>query len=837
MMMTRIRLFVLGALLTLLFGEPARAQMTSIQRQELLDQNLLGEQNPGFENGKARWTNSGSGTFTVTSTAANVAFGARSGSWDASAAADYLQISTGTLPAAALSGACEANFSYKGGDTSITAQVTDGTNVLVSRILTASTGFSSIRLPFTCPSSGAVILKFLATGNAAVMYLDGAWVSLARINPDVSPVVYSFTKQAVGSVGSSGQIALGHVLVAEDFPTSGSGVMFYNLASASDNSGNGVNFTATGSPVFTSTGILGAASSAMTLNGTSQYLKSTSSALQPTAAQHYYAGGWFKHTTWAAGKDMFNSITSLSDRGFGAITNGTSSILFNATNAANASSWSSGDIIVSGNFAAGSWHHVAVYFDATDTQFRVYVDGKRAGSVTLSDLRPAAAFKIGVNYLESGGHFAGEVDEFAVLKNVRLTDDDIRKLAAHKETHSRGVPTSEQEWVGTYSRSDDKLDQQMMPDWIVAQDSNSIYWDLSGLSSTSRFSAKLMQNGFTSTIVPAASYSTGELTSAPSTTISHGLPGRPQWVLVEQEGQIEATSWSPIDGVCWAKGDTQLACDFTGLTIDSTHRIRITANMTPGASAVREASGTRQGLVTSYAPSVVNGMCAKSADYTITDSDGCETIMMTTGASNRTLTLPAAASTNTGRRIKMIKADSGAGTAGFSGTISGSSSNNAIKAQYGHGTVISDGTSWYWDRDIEERGTWTPTLDSTGSSFGTVSYAAQNGFYERTGRRVHLEWYVEWSNTSATASSAMVTNNVPFTGKTSANYYSPGSCHTQTIDLSAGRSWMVPRMDNGASVIQFLEAGDSIGATTVGAGANSGAVTRYFICGMEYQIN
>lgn len=593
-------------LLGILWATFANAQMTTQQRQEFIDVNALSNANPGFENGSVKWTNAGSGTYTTTTTAANVAFGVRAASWDAAAASDTLTSTAVTVPPGMYGANCEADLTYKGGDANVAVKVIDGSStVLITRTLATSTNFTTIRLPFTCPTSSTFKVQFAATANAAVMYIDQVFLGLARFNPDVSPVVYTVSKSAVGAVGTTTQIVLGHTLTSDDFPTTGSSVMWYPMTSASDGSGNAVNFTATGSPVFTATGINGVASSGMTLNGSSQYLKSTSASLQPAAAQHYYAGGWFKPTNWAtAGKVLFQSIASLSDRGFSVLTSSATALQVNATNAAAASSWSTGDIYASGTLSAG-WHHVAIYYDATDLQFRIYIDGRRVSSTSLSDLRPTANFKIGVDYNESSGYLTGDVDEFAVLKNVRLTDDDIRKIAAFKTSHNKGVPVADQQWVGQYARSDNKIVNQMMPDWIVAQDDNSVWWDLSGLTSTSQFSAKLMQNGFTSTIVPAQTYMTSELSSAPSTPITHGLPGRPAWVLVEQEGQVESTSWSPLDGVCWSKGDTQLNCDFTGLTIDSTHKIRITASMIPGGSAVRLA--TAAGTSGLYTPGATAG--------------------------------------------------------------------------------------------------------------------------------------------------------------------------------------------------------------------------------------
>lgn len=83
---------------------------------------------------------------------------------------------------------------------------------------------------------------------------------------------------------------------------------------------------------------------------------------------------------------------------------------------------------------------------------------------------------------------------------------------------------------------------------------------------------------------------------------------------------------------------------------------------------------------------------AKSADYTITDTDGFDGIDMTTGSSDRTVTLPAAAN-NTGRTLTIRKIDSGTGQLVISGTINGFANIN-YAYQYDGGTIISNGTVW-----------------------------------------------------------------------------------------------------------------------------------------------
>ena len=92
-----------------------------------------------------------------------------------------------------------------------------------------------------------------------------------------------------------------------------------------------------------------------------------------------------------------------------------------------------------------------------------------------------------------------------------------------------------------------------------------------------------------------------------------------------------------------------------------------------------------------------NVTSAKSADYTITDIDGIDTILMTTAGTDRTVTLPTAAD-NANRQITIKKVDSGTGRVTIDGegaeTIDGNTTMK-IFAQYGRLTVVCDGTSWH----------------------------------------------------------------------------------------------------------------------------------------------
>lgn len=109
----------------------------------------------------------------------------------------------------------------------------------------------------------------------------------------------------------------------------------------------------------------------------------------------------------------------------------------------------------------------------------------------------------------------------------------------------------------------------------------------------------------------------------------------------------------------------------------------------PTARKVLKYDGTN--YVWEYCDGIVS---AKSADYTVTDTDTIGTIFVTTGAPTPTITLPAAAN-NVNRIITIKKIDSGVGMAIVSGSgpdfVSGTiqlyDQNESIQLQ-------SDGTNW-----------------------------------------------------------------------------------------------------------------------------------------------
>lgn len=88
---------------------------------------------------------------------------------------------------------------------------------------------------------------------------------------------------------------------------------------------------------------------------------------------------------------------------------------------------------------------------------------------------------------------------------------------------------------------------------------------------------------------------------------------------------------------------------------------------------------------------------AKSANYTILDTDTFYIANVTAGASDKTITLPTAAD-NSARVIKIMKVDGGAGSVIVDGegaeTINGTTTWE-ITEQYGYIEVQCDGTEWF----------------------------------------------------------------------------------------------------------------------------------------------
>lgn len=127
----------------------------------------------------------------------------------------------------------------------------------------------------------------------------------------------------------------------------------------------------------------------------------------------------------------------------------------------------------------------------------------------------------------------------------------------------------------------------------------------------------------------------------------------------------------------------------------------------------------------------------KSADYTITDTDGIETILMTTGGTNRTVTLPTAAD-NVNRVITVKKVDSGTGFVTVDGE--GAELINGVATfpmyfRWDWIKIFCDGTSWYTIAK-QDSTPWT----SVSLTYGTTNQPTnQTAKYRRVGSNLEVQ--------------------------------------------------------------------------------------------------
>ena len=139
---------------------------------------------------------------------------------------------------------------------------------------------------------------------------------------------------------------------------------------------------------------------------------------------------------------------------------------------------------------------------------------------------------------------------------------------------------------------------------------------------------------------------------------------------------------------------------------------------------------------------------AKSGDYTILDTDEIQHIGMTTGGTDRTVTLPTAAD-NTDRVITVKKVDSGSGKLTLDGegaeTIDGNTTFDCV-LQYDFVKVVSDGTEWHV-LDYAATSTWTTFTPSSTWSTNSTHTAS----WRRVGQSIEVVGKVETSGAPDTA--------------------------------------------------------------------------------------
>jgi hypothetical protein len=166
------------ALLLALVSTVAFAQLSSIDKQELLDTNTI--VNGGYENGFQFWAKTGGGTVAITTTSSDVGFGRAALAYDAAAASDAVTGRQVTVPSGLRGETCKLLVHLKGGDANLTVEAIDSTPAVLASVPVATTAnYATYFVQFTCPTSGTIAPRIIASGDAAAVYADGWFLGLA----------------------------------------------------------------------------------------------------------------------------------------------------------------------------------------------------------------------------------------------------------------------------------------------------------------------------------------------------------------------------------------------------------------------------------------------------------------------------------------------------------------------------------------------------------------------------------------------------------------------------------------------------------------------------------
>lgn len=172
-----------------------------------------------------------------------------------------------------------------------------------------------------------------------------------------------------------------------------------------------------------------------------------------------------------------------------------------------------------------------------------------------------------------------------------------------------------------------------------------------------------------------------------------------------------------------------------------------------GGASLAGTDGATSGTVKTYIPEIQNSVVTKSADFSPANDDGVEFFPVTTGTDTIDINLPPPASTNKGKKISVMKVDSGTGFIRFDvgDTISGiTGSNLEIQQQYEGLTLLSTGTEWVIDVAISYFQGVKKALDN-GFSTGNVTILRQG--YEVS---VFIGYATHSSTTNVTTSSGFL---------------------------------------------------------------------------------
>ena len=385
------------------------------------------------------------------------------------------------------------------------------------------------------------------------------------------------------------QIAGGHVLTKDSLPFENvdNRYAFWDMSSVNDISGatscsagsSACNFTNAGGAVFTGNDLFGEVGS-LKLDGVDDVLTLVDDYVNPSDKTPRTFAAWFVADSEVTGILASSSINGALSGSSWELKRISGKLAFFVTN---------GTISDDSKFSInthGTWFHVAATYDGTGG-WVIYVDGVKVHEVSMFPNQLATALlSIGARNTAANVFFEGR-SKGMVYTNTKLTAEDIKKLASSKITTGLSLPIANQDFSKSlWTREDGKINNQLIPDWIVDNSSTDIYVDL-GLPSGSVLDLKIVDTSFNGSVIATKELDTGNLSASPTFPMPHGLPGTPGSFYILTESQTLPGEWDERHDLC-SVDDTHITCNLSSLVIDVTHRVRVFAGMAPGGVAVQQ---------------------------------------------------------------------------------------------------------------------------------------------------------------------------------------------------------------------------------------------------------
>ena len=487
------------------------------------------------------------------------------------------------------------------------------------------------------------LVRSATTGNSwtGIGSTFKSWsTKLHDVTPNaVLPIAYRLPKQVIGTPGSTGQIAMGHVLDARSFRTTltGSTLSIYKLRNDANDSNGTRHLTNDNTALFTGTNILGEVNKAANLNGTNQRFRVTD-AFFNVGDSDFFACVRVKTASWTSGSDV---IMSQLLSGVGAVGNPGWQLQKNANNVKLSvpDSTTTTAIIYTidtSTYSASSWHSFMVAYRASDNQWFLYIDGALAasGNTSFANItQTSGIFVLGADeYTSPTGSacWTGEMED-AAFGLIFPDAEEARRYHAYRIDHNAVVLPEKQKWSATvFSRTATEDNTSWLVDKV---DSNSTFVDFFNQSLTDSVELWMEDLGLSSALV-VQNTSGGPFdttyTSDPTFPIAHGQSSDIPAVRIDYR-DATTLKWSSTTGEGRITTDsTNLNGSVTDLFTGGADRVRIIA-AAPGkidaAVGVRQATATAPGLIpylnyVSFTTIKTGAYTAVKGDHIPTDSSG-----------------------------------------------------------------------------------------------------------------------------------------------------------------------------------------------------------------------